>query len=89
MKCAYEEKECSSACIHTKTCAKWKLRNGKAPCRDCGTRTEGCHTTCREYKHWLKNKQERNADIRKIKEKERDYDQQHSNIINRMKKRRR
>lgn len=88
MKCAYEDKECSSACIYTKTCAKWKLRNGKAPCRDCQDRSEECHTSCMAYKEWSNRQQERNAKIRKERIREQDLDEAKAAGIKRMKTRR-
>lgn len=88
MKCAYEEKECSSDCIHKNTCAKWKLKNGKAPCRDCSDRSEGCHITCRVYQEWMNKKQERNAEIRKKREQERVSDERKMDGIKRMSRRR-
>lgn len=88
MKCAYEDKECSSACIHTRTCAKWKLKNGKAPCRDCTDRSEGCHASCKKYNKWLKEKQSKNAEIRKKRERERVSDERKMDGIKRMSRRR-
>lgn len=88
MKCAYEDKECSSACIHAKTCAKWKLKNGKAPCLECQKRTETCHISCEDYKRWVRNKLKRNSKVRKQRERERASDERQRDAVRRMMKHR-
>ena len=45
----------------------------KNPCRNCTKRVVGCHSTCKDYKDWKKEDQERKDIIYKNKNKERFY----------------
>ena len=89
MKCAYEDRECSRDCIHTKTCARWKLRNGKGPCKDCGRRSITCHTDCQDYKEWSEATRKKNAEIYKKKKLELESNEMKKDGIKRMKTRKR
>lgn len=53
IKCPYEQKkECSSGCIHTKTCARWKEITKVGLCKGCDLHAAGCHATCKAYGLW-------------------------------------
>ena len=45
----------------------------KQPCRNCTDRVVGCHSTCKKYKDWKKEDQERKDIIYKNKNKEKFY----------------
>lgn len=70
MKCAYEEKECSSACIHTNTCHVYKLIKGKAPCMGCQGHTSECHVECEKYRIWSEARKEKMEKINKERKKD-------------------
>ena len=37
----------------------------RTPCKDCDRRLVGCHTICREYQDWVKQREESKAANRK------------------------
>ena len=70
MKCKYEDKECSSTCIHKKTCYVYKLAKGEAPCKECSSHTSTCHADCEKYKIWSNARRERLDKINKERKKD-------------------
>ena len=71
IKCPYEQKkECSSECIHTKTCARWKEITKVGLCKDCDPHAAGCHAMCKAYGLWrAEREKERKTICEKQKER--------------------
>lgn len=45
----------------------------KCPCHQCTERTATCHTTCPKYPAWVKQEEEKKAEIARQKSAENDY----------------
>lgn len=65
------------------------MKLNKAPCKDCTKRTIGCHSSCKEYQEWAKQKKEISEQLKKEKDyfpnfpKPETYAEKHSRRLHR------